>query len=163
MEGRPAGRRGLKKRGLGEVEKKSQAKRLKIVSLFRPVIFFGLRENERIFGQLMFLRWPLDRSGRSKRLYMTSPPRATRLTVSRVSPVSIATSHELKKEQQQGFLCTAETRLSIPVQPPLEWTGGRTEPSTDLRLLRTGEPRSNENAHPLGTPEGPRHRPTVGS
>ena len=40
------------------------------LGLFRPVEILGLRENERIFGQLKVLRWPLDRSGRSKkRLY----------------------------------------------------------------------------------------------
>jgi hypothetical protein len=44
-----------------------------ILSLFRPVKILGLRGNERISGQLKFLRWPLDRSGRSKKwLYMVS-------------------------------------------------------------------------------------------
>jgi hypothetical protein len=64
MEWRHAGRRGLKKNGQKQNLKKCQAERLKIVqfqvfsgqflSLFRPVKNLGLRENERISGQLKF-------------------------------------------------------------------------------------------------------------
>ena len=75
--GRHAGRRGLKKNEQKQIEKNVKQKDSKLynLNLFRPVKILGLRENVRISGQSKFLRWPLDRSGRSKkRLYERDTP-----------------------------------------------------------------------------------------
>ena len=70
MEERHAGRRVLKKNGPKNIyiqNVKQKDLKMYSLSLFRPVKILGLRGNERISGQLFFLRWPLDRSGRSKK------------------------------------------------------------------------------------------------
>ena len=45
----------------------------------------------------------------------------------------------------------------------LKGSVGPPRPRPNIRSLHTGVPRLQENAPPLGRPEGPRHRPTVGS